>query len=216
MTGTYKFHGRKEMAEENQENNESAASAANSGKNPLLVILVLVNTIAVAAIGFFQFQNHKKLNSVTTAADIMRQDLSGTGGGEHGGGGAEGGGHGEKKGEGGHGAPAASKAEELKVDGLLYPLEPFTANLAQGEGPRRFIRISLVLKFSKETKKEEVDARKPQISDTIISMLNSKKPEELLKKEGKEYLKEEVKTSINNFLVDGQVLDIFYVGFQIN
>lgn len=74
----------------------------------------------------------------------------------------------------------------------------------------------MVLKFSKETKKEEIDARKPQISDTIISMLNSKKPEELLKKEGKEYLKEEVKTSINNFLVDGQVLDVFYVGFQIN
>jgi flagellar FliL protein len=47
-------------------------------------------------------------------------------------------------------------------------------------------------------------------------MLNAKKPEELLKKEGKEYLKEEVKTSINNFLVDGQITDIYYVGFQIN
>ena len=186
-----------------------------SAKNPLLVILVLINTIAVGAIGFFQFQNHKKLNSVTTAADVMKQDLEG--GGEH----AAAGGHGEAKAEGGHGgghggAEAKTEVEGVKADGLLYPLEPFTANLAQGDGPRRFIRISLVLKFSKETKKEEVDARKPQISDTIISMLNAKKPEELLKKEGKEYLKEEVKTSINNFLVDGQVTDIYYVGFQIN
>jgi flagellar FliL protein len=72
------------------------------------------------------------------------------------------------------------------------------------------------LKFNKDSKKEEIDARKPQISDTIISMLNAKKPEELLKKEGKEYLKEELKTSINNFLVDGQIVDIYYVGFQIN
>lgn len=198
------------MAEEKHEKDD--AGAAPSGKNPLLVILVLVNTIAVGAIGFFQFQNHKKLNSVTTAADVMKQDLEGGGEAkaekkeEHGGG--HGGGHGEKKGEG--------EVEGVKADGLLYPLEPFTANLAQGDGPRRFIRISLVLKFSKETKKEEVDARKPQISDTIISMLNSKKPEELLKKEGKEYLKEEVKTSINNFLVDGQITDIYYVGFQIN
>ncbi len=201
------------MAEENKENE---AGAAPSGKNPLLVILVLVNTIAVGAIGFFQFQNHKKLNSVTTAADVMKQSLEG---GEHA---AAEGGHGEKAGGehgGGHGGGehgAAKEVEGVKADGLLYPLEPFTANLAQGDGPRRFIRISLVLKFSKETKKEEVDARKPQISDTIISMLNSKKPEELLKKEGKEYLKEEVKTSINNFLVDGQVTDIYYVGFQIN
>lgn len=208
----------KKMAEEKHEKDD--AGAAPSGKNPLLVILVLVNTIAVGAVGFFQFQNHKKLNSVTTAADVMKQDLEG--GGEH----AAAGGHGEAKagghgggGEhgGGHGgAEAKGEVEGVKADGLLYPLEPFTANLAQGDGPRRFIRISLVLKFNKETKKEEIDARKPQISDTIISMLNAKKPEELLKKEGKEYLKEEVKTSINNFLVDGQITDIYYVGFQIN
>jgi flagellar FliL protein len=204
----------KKMAEDKHEKDD--AGAAPSGKNPLLVILVLVNTIAVGAVGFFQFQNHKILNSVTTAADVMKQDLES--GGEKAA--AEGGGHGEKKAEGhggGHGgAEAKAEVEGVKADGLLYPLEPFTANLAQGDGPRRFIRISLVLKFSKETKKEEVDARKPQISDTIISMLNAKKPEELLKKEGKEYLKEEVKTSINNFLVDGQITDIYYVGFQIN
>jgi flagellar FliL protein len=207
-----------EMADEKLEKDD--AGAAPSGKNPLLVILVLVNTIAVGAIGFFQFQNHKKLNAVTTAADVMKQDLEG-GAADHAS--AEGG-HGEKKAEGGHGGghgeghgeAGKSEVEGVKADGLLYPLEPFTANLAQGDGPRRFIRISLVLKFNKETKKEEVDARKPQISDTIISMLNSKKPEELLKKEGKEYLKEEVKTSINNFLVDGQITDIYYVGFQIN
>jgi len=200
------------MAEEKQEN--EAAGAAPSGKNPLLVILVLVNTIAVGAIGFFQFQNHKKLNSVTTAADVMKQDLES--GGEHAAA-AEGGGHGEKKAEGGHGGgEKKGEVEGVKADGLLYPLEPFTANLAPGDGPRRFIRISLVLKFNKEAKKEEVDARKPQISDTIISMLNAKKPEELLKKEGKDYLKEELKSSINSFLVDGQVVDIYYVGFQIN
>lgn len=197
------------MAEEKNEKDDAGA-APPSGKNPLLVILVLVNTIAVAGIGFFQFQNHKKLNSVTTAADVLKQGLEG---GEHGAGaGAE---AGAAAAGGGHGAAAAG-GTDVKADGLIYPLEPFTANLAQGDGPRRFIRISLVLKFSKETKKEEVDARKPQISDTIISMLNAKKPEELLKKEGKEYLKEEVKTSINNFLVDGQITDVYYVGFQIN
>lgn len=198
------------MAEEKIEKKNS--EAAPSGKNPLLVILVIVNTMAVGAIGFFQFQNHKKLNSVTTAADIMKQDLETNG--EHGAAGQEekaGGEHG-----GGHGAEAKAQVEGVKVDGLIYPLDPFTANLAQGDGPRRFIRISLVLKFNKEAKKEEIDARKPQISDTIISMLNAKKPEELLKKEGKENLKEEVKLSINNFLVDGQITDVYYVGFQIN
>ena len=192
------------MAEEKKTNDQEGSSAP-SGKNPLLVILVLVNTLAVCAIGFFQFQNHKKLNSVTTAADLMQQQLAD---GEHAG--ASGG---EQSGEK---APGGEPGASPKVDGLMYPIDPFTANLAQGEGPKRYIRISLVLKFTKDTKKEEVDARKPQISDAIISMLNAKKPEELLKREGKEYLKEEIKTAINNFLVDGHLEDIFYVGFQIN
>ena len=192
------------MAEE-KKTDDHEGSAATSGKNPLLVVLVLVNTLAVCAIGFFQFQNHKKLNSVTTAADIMQQQLAG---GEH----AEGGG---EAAAGEHGA-AAGAASPVKTDGLMYPIDPFTANLAQGEGPKRYIRISLVLKFTKDTKKEEVDSRKPQISDAIISMLNAKKPEELLKREGKDYLKEEIKTAINNFMIDGHLEDIYYVGFQIN
>jgi flagellar FliL protein len=187
-------------------------SPASSGKNPLLVILVLVNTLAVGAIGFFQFQNHKKLNSVTTAADVMKQEMAG--GHEGTGDSAAAGKDGAPAGE--LGAPAAGKESGVKADGLMYPIDPFTANLAQGEGPKRYIRISLVLKFTKETKKEEVDARKPQISDAIISMLNAKKPEELLKREGKEYLKEEIKSAVNNFMIDGHLEDIYYVGFQIN
>jgi len=194
------------MAEEKKDQEEN--KAAPSGKNPLLVILVAVNTVAVLGIGFFQFQNHKKLNSMPTMADIMKQQAAG----EHSGGEAAGGEHGAPAKEG----AKAGGHEEAKLDGILYPLDPFTANLSQGSGPQRFIRIGLTLKFSKESKKEEIDARKPQINDTIISMLNSKKPEELLKKEGKDFLREELKSSINNFLVDGQVIDIFFVNFQIN
>ena len=188
------------MAEENLKADQDAGSSTSS-KNPLLVILVLVNTLAVCAIGFFQFKNNQKLNSVMTASDLVQQELAHQ---------AKGGEEGQSAGaEGAAGAP-------VKLDGLMYPLEPFTANLAQGDGPKRYIRISLVMKFTNDTKKEEVDARKPQISDVIISMLNAKKPEELLKKEGKEYLKEEIKNAINNFLIDGHLEDIFYVGFQIN
>lgn len=195
---------------EDKKDQEETKDAAPSGKNPLLVILVLVNTIAVGAIGFFQFQNHKKLNSLPTMADIMKQQAEG-------GHGEAAGGEGEKKAAGAHGEGGkGGEGGAAQVDGLLYPLDPFTANLSQSNGPQRFIRIGLVLKFSKETKKEEVDTRKPQINDTIISMLNAKKPEELLKKEGKDYLREEIKTSINNFMTDGQVIDIYYVNFQIN
>lgn len=211
-------HGWWKLAEENAKIEEKSSSTSGA-KNPLLIVIVIVNTIAVLGIGFLQFQNHKKLNSVMTASDILQQQLAG----EQGGAGSEvkaDGGGGQVAGTEGAGGAGASDGKtgktDSKVDGLFYPLDPFTANLAQGDGPKRYIRISMVLKFNKETKKEEIDARKPQISDVIISMLNAKRSEDLLKKEGKEYLKEEIKTSINNFLVDGKLEDIFYVGFQIN
>lgn len=200
MTGTSFFHGRYKLAEENV----STEAQASGSKNPLLIILVLINTIAVGAIGFFQFKSSQKVNAMTETSSLLQQQLAGAGHGEeggHGGGGEHGGAGGESS---------------AKLEGMMYPLEPFTANLAQGDGPKRYIRVSMVLKFTNDTKKEEVDARKPQISDVIISMLNAKKPEDLLKKEGKEYLKEEIKNAVNSFLIDGHLEDIFYVGFQIN
>ena len=113
-----------------------------------------------------------------------------------------------------NGRSLASTAKE--PDGRLFPLERFTANLAQGDGPRRFVRLKLVLQFSKDSKEEEFKTRKPKIRDTIINILNSKRPEDLLKVEGKTYLKEEIKSAINAFLLDGHVKDVFYIGFQIN
>ena len=121
------------MAEENKTADHEGSSAP-SGKNPLLVVLVLVNTLAVCAIGFFQFQNHKKLNSVTTASDVMQQELAGEGG-EHGA--APAGEHGAAApAEGGEHGGGAAAAAPVKTDGLMYPIDPFTANLAQGEGPK--------------------------------------------------------------------------------
>ena len=118
------------------------------------------------------------------------------------------------------GGPAAGQGcggeAAPETQGILFPLDGFTANLAQGDGPRRFVRLEAVLKFSQDSNEEEFKAKKPQIRDRIISLLNSKKPEDLLKVEGKTYLKEEIKSAINSFLVDGKVLDVFYVGFQIN
>lgn len=115
----------------------------------------------------------------------------------------------------GEAAAEGKPVEVIKKENLL-PLDSFTVNLAQGEGPRRFVRLDAVLKMSDDAKVPEFEARKPQIRDTIISILNTKRAEDLLKKEGKSYLKEEIKTSINSFLVDGRVEDIYYISFQIN
>lgn len=183
------------MAEANDLDIQPPANKIPGAKNPLLTVLVLVNTIGLAGIAYFQFTMFQKTSTQPSVQDVVKAELKASMESED---------------------TKSATGEAVEEDGILFPLEGFTANLAQGDGPRRFVRMNAVLKFSKDSKEEEFKARKPQIRDSIISTLNSKRPEDLLKLEGKNYLKEEIKAAINGFLVDGHVIDVYYVSFQIN
>lgn len=174
-----------------------APAAAPSQKSPIVTLLLALNLAVMGAVAFLQYQSFQKTANEPSINDVIKAEMKS--------------------------AMADKEKEENKdgkdhppAEGQLFPLEGFTANLAQGDGPRRFVRLNAVLKFSSDSKEAEFKARKPQIRDTIISILNAKRPEDLLKKEGKTYLKEEIKAAINSFLIDGKIDDIYYVGFQIN
>lgn len=168
---------------------------ANSSKNPLLTVVLVLNIILMGGIAFMQFKTHQKLTTQPSIQDVIKAEM-------------------EKSSDVVDEKSETGEAKEQS--GKLFPLDGFTANLAQGDGPRRFIRLSAVLKLNNEANEEEYKARKPQIRDAVISILNAKRPQDLLKTEGKDYLKEEIKSSINTFLVNGKVIDVYYVGFQIN
>ncbi len=174
---------------------DATTGPASQGKNPLLTILMIVNIIAMSVVAYFQWRFmdlEAKRPDLTQLLKEQKTDAV----------------DGEAAGE-------AKPVEVVKKENLM-PLDSFTVNLAQGDGPRRFVRLDAVLKMSTDAKVPEFEARKPQIRDTIISILNTKRAEDLLKKEGKGFLKEEIKASINSFLVDGKVEDIYYISFQIN
>jgi len=174
---------------------DTTEAAPSSQKNPLVAILLVLNMLAMGTIAYFQYRFMQLEASRPDLTQLLKEkDASAV--------------DGEAAGE-------QKTAEVVKKENLL-PLEMFTVNLAQGDGPRRYARLEAVLKMSDNAKAAEFEARKPQIRDTIISILNTKKPEDLLQKEGKQFLKEELKAAINAFLVDGQVEDIYYIGFQIN
>lgn len=167
---------------------------ASNQKSPILMLLMVVNIVAIGTIAYFQWrfmQMESQRPDLTQLLKEQNADPAADATGE------------------------ALNPEVVKKENLL-PLDSFTVNLAQGEGPRRYVRLDAVLKMSDDAKAPEFEARKPQIRDTIISILNTKRADDLLKKEGKSYLKEEIKASINSFLVDGRVEDIYYISFQIN
>lgn len=174
-----------------------APAAAPSGKNPLLMILMIVNIVAMSAVAYFQYNFMKMEASRPDLTKLLKEQKDGTVVVDT-----------EAAGE--------QKTEEVVKKENLLTLDSFTVNLASGDGPRRYVRLDAVLKMSDDAKAPEFEARKPQIRDTIISILNTKRAEDLLKKEGKSFLKEEIKSSINSFLVDGKVEDVYYISFQIN
>lgn len=199
------------MAEEKQAASEAAAPAkSGDSKGALLIAVLVLNCVLMGVVAFFQFQIHKKQSTEPSIQELVKAAVHKEGGEAKGEGGGHGGGEKDKD------VPPIAGEATAETQGILFPLDGFTANLAQGDGPRRYVRLEAVLKFSQDSNEEEFKAKKPQIRDRIISLLNSKKPEDLLKAEGKTYLKEEIKSAINSFLVDGKVLDVFYVGFQIN
>jgi flagellar FliL protein len=179
------------------EDTKSAEVApGTSSKNPLLIILMIINIVAMSAVAYFQYRFMDLEAKRPDLTQLLKEKDS-------------------PASEGGEAAGEEKKVEVVKKENLL-PLDSFTVNLAQGEGPRRYVRLDAVLKMSDDAKAPEFEARKPQIRDTVISILNTKRAEDLLKKEGKSFLKEEIKASINSFLVDGRVEDIYYISFQIN
>lgn len=177
-----------------EENTPGKVSGSSSSKSPLLIILMIVNIIAMGTVAFFQWRFMEMEAKRPDLTQLLKE---------------------QNNSASGEAASEQKSAEVVKKENLL-PLDSFTVNLAQGEGPRRYVRLDAVLKMSDDAKTPEFEARKPQIRDTIISILNTKRAEDLLKKEGKSYLKEEIKASINSFMVDGRVEDIYYISFQIN
>ena len=179
------------MAEEAKKEETPGKTAEPGNKNLLVTLLLIINAAVMGAVGYIQYTSAEKEKTKPTIQDLVKQEM--------------------KKLEG----EPEDKVTPEGNEGILMPLNPFTANLAQGDGPRRYVRMNLVLKFNKDSKEAEFNARKPQIRDSILNILNTKRPEELLKTEGKKFLKEEIKAAINSFLVDGRIIDIFYVSFQI-
>ncbi len=184
------------MAEENEKEIKSDGAKVGGGakSSPLVVLLIVLNCATLGFVGFQQYQFMKKSSEEPNIRDVVSQMMD----------------------ERGSEDSQSELIKEKKEEGSLLPLENFTVNLAQGTGPRRYLRMKTVLQFNKDAKDEEFQARKPQIRDAIISILNSKKPEDLLQREGKLFLKEEIKNAVNSFLINGAVVDIYYVSFQIN
>ncbi|MEK6579405.1 MAG: flagellar basal body-associated FliL family protein [Bdellovibrionota bacterium] len=185
----------------------SAALAPNPAASKLMPILTVVNTLAtIGMIGilFVSFQHEKKKTSVE---DIVTEGHESEGKKE------------EKSGHGGHGGHGEGEKESKKKTGdfgKMVTLDQFTVNLSTpGSVAPKYFRVNIALEMPTEDAENEVTSKMPQIRNAIIDLINSKRVNDLAAPEGRDYLKEEIRTALNSFLINGKVKGVFFTNFAV-
>jgi flagellar FliL protein len=184
---------------------ETAPQDNPGGNNKFLLILLVVNMVVLVAVGGVVFIGQKKQDAVQSIDKIVQ----GAAVDSHG---AAAGGHGAPA-AGGHGAPAGDAAKaEIDIDARFFSVGDFTANLS-GPGAGHYVRLNVNLELDKTMDESEVKKKQPQIRDKVITLLNSKRPQDLQNSEGRTFLKEEIKTSVNAFMKTGKVTGVYFSTF---
>ncbi|MDD6055191.1 MAG: flagellar basal body-associated protein FliL [Helicobacteraceae bacterium] len=110
---------------------------------------------------------------------------------------------------------AANPNSSLLSVGPIYPLDQFIVNLLASGGGKRYLKTSIALELSIQELQAELDTKRDVLRDTVILILSSKTFEEVQTAKGKQNLKEEIMERINEFLVDGRVVNMFFTEFVV-
>lgn len=100
---------------------------------------------------------------------------------------------------------AAAPEEEQKSEhdigfGETFRLKPFHLNLGNPL-ENRYVRLEISLEYLGGTEtKNELERRKPQLRDVVLSIVSRKSREFLLAPDGKEHLRKQIFTQINQYM----------------
>lgn len=98
--------------------------------------------------------------------------------------------------------------------GPVFSLESFIVNLSD-QGGKRYLRITMGLELGDPKFTEELTKRLPQIRDSILMTLPSRKVEELQTTEGKNSLRADIISKLNELLGKEIVKKIYFTEFVI-
>ena len=159
-------------------------------KNPILIILVIINTIGVVLLFISQNSLNEKMirssnefsESTATQVKLIQKETK-----------------------------EGFTLSELKV-------APLAINLAKESGPQRYIKIHMAFQIEtpSSSRNLEISSKMPTIRDEIVRYLNRKTEQDILKYSGKEVVKNHIIDYSNKVLKKDQVVDIFFTRFEVN
>lgn len=198
------------MADPKDTGSASEGSPAG-GTSKLMMGLLGLNMVVMIAVALVLFLGQKKQSQQQTIDQVQAGAAAA---GEHGApAAAAGGGHGAPA-AAGHGA-AGEAGEAGANQARFFSVGDFTANLS-GPASTSYVKVTVNFEISADADEEEMKQRKPQFRDKVISLLNSKKSTDLQSADGRNYLKEEIKTVANTFVKKGKVEGVYFSAFVIN
>lgn len=110
--------------------------------------------------------------------------------------------------------------EEEVTIGPIYKLDTLIVNLAD-QGGKRYLRITMELELKPAENIavneviEEVEKRLPQIRDTILMILPTKKYADIATTSGKLVMRDEIMAKLNAYLKKGQINTIYFTEFVV-
>ena len=98
--------------------------------------------------------------------------------------------------------------------GTIFALETFIVNLAD-KGGNRYLRVTMDLELGIPELETELEKRLPQVRDSILMILPSKRFEDISSVAGKIALRDEIMETLNGFLTQGQITSIYFKEFVV-
>ena len=109
---------------------------------------------------------------------------------------------------------AIEKEQPTNGLGPIYSITPFVINLA-GSGGKRFLRVKMDLELKDKTIFEQVNAQLPRVKDKLLTILSTKKFEDIDTVEGKSDLRIEIAATIDTLFSKGAVTNVYFTEFVV-
>ncbi len=101
-----------------------------------------------------------------------------------------------------------------KVRGHIYKTEGFLVNLADVDRPK-YLKLKINIESNESKPNEEYEKRMPQLRDAVLTIISNKRQKDIFDSEGKQKLREEMITQLNQLLQGFKVQTIYFTEFMI-
>jgi len=113
-----------------------------------------------------------------------------------------------------HLADTKVEEEQSVQQPIIWSMGSLIVNLMDDNG-ERYLKATIQIEVSSEDCVTELDLLKPKATDNVLSLLSSKRYDDIAGFVGKQRLKDEIAVRMNGYLTKGQVRRIYFTEFLI-